>query len=131
MNMDIMKKTVEKIELKKSLTLEEIYQLMMESSKSFPGKFKLKKGLIGKAINFDVFMKTEPKITLKAKVVTIRRIGSTTSVGIGSMPAMNFKAIEQTVASVKDGGLGKAVTGGAEYFSQVCDAMQELLKDYE
>ncbi len=130
MDMDVMKKTVEKIELVKPLTLEELYQMMMENSNKFPGKFKLKKGLSGKAIDFDVFMKTEPKITLKDNVVTIRRIGNSTSVGIGNMPAMDFKAIKQTIGSVKEGGMGKAVSGGAEYFSQVCDAMQELLQNY-
>ncbi len=131
MDMDVLTKTVEKIELKNSISLEEINDLMLENAEKFPGKFKLKKGLMGKAINFDVFMQTQPKITIKDKIVTIRRVGNSTSVGIGNMPSMDFKDLKQRVNAVKDGGLGKAVSGGADYFSSVCDVMQDILKSYQ
>jgi len=45
---------------------------------------------------------------------------------------MNFtsivKAIKQTAQAVKSGGYSKAISGGAEYFGSVCDAMRDLLE---
>lgn len=127
MNMDVMKKSVEKITLKEEMSLDQLYDLMKENQEELPAKFKLKKGLMGKSINFDVFMQTEPRITVKDKVVTIRRMGSSTKVGIGSMPSLDYKDMKQRVKAVKDGGIKKSVTGGAEYFVGVCNAMVELL----
>lgn len=123
-------KTVEKIKLKEDMTLEELYKLMMESSESLPGKFKLKKGLMGKSILFDVFMQTQPRITVKDKLVTIRLMGNSTEVGIGKMPSLDFKDLKQRTQAIKDGEWGKAATGGPQYFVNVCDAMVELLKPY-
>lgn len=131
MNMDVMKKNVEKITLKEAMTLEELYDLMKANQEELPGKFKLKKGLMGKSINFDVFMQTQPKVTVKDKVVTIRRMGSSTKVGVGSMPSMDIKNMKQQFQAVKEGGIKKSITGGAEYFVGVCNAMVELLAPYQ
>jgi len=128
MDMKTMQKTVEKIVLQEPITLEELHELMKQNSENMPGKFKFKKGLFGKSILFDVFMQTQPRITVKENTVTVRRMGNSTSVGVGNMPAMDFKAMKQTAQAVKGGGLGKAVSGGAEYFVSVCDAMVELLQ---
>lgn len=130
MDMKVLQKTVEKIVLKEPISLEKLYELMIENQEKMPGKFKLKKGIIGKSILFDVFMKTQPKITLKENTIIIRRVGNTTSVGVGNMPAMDFKAIKQSVQAVKEGGLSKSVSGGAEYFGNVCNATREILKNY-
>jgi len=128
MDMKAMKKSVEKIVLKDPITLEELYELMKGNSDKFPGKFKFKKGLFGKSILFDIFMQVQPRVTVKENRVTVRRMGNSTTVGVGNMPAMDFKALKQSAQAVKGGGLGKAVSGGAEYFVSVCDAMVDLLK---
>lgn len=130
MKMDALSKNVEKIELKQAMTLEELYELMMENSEKMPEKFKLKKGLMGKAIEFNVIMQTVPRITVKDNIVTIRRMGKSTQVGIGNMPSLDFKDLKQRAKAVKEGGLGKAISGGADYFVSVCDAMVELLTTY-
>lgn len=130
MQMDVLAKTVEKIKLRESMTPEELYDLMLQNSEKFPGKFKLKKGLLGKSILFDVFMQTQPRITVKEDKVTIRRMGNSTSVGVGNMPSVDFKDLKQRTQAVKEGGFGKAISGGAEYFGSVCDAMVDLLSAY-
>ncbi|HZK28493.1 MAG TPA: hypothetical protein VFD00_13235 [Thermoclostridium sp.] len=130
MKMDVLSKSVEKINLKESMTLEQLYDLMKQNSEKMPGKFKLKKGLFGKSILFDVVMQTQPRITVKNNLVTVRRMNNSTSVGVGNMPTMDFKDMKQRAKAVKEGGFGKAISGGAEYFGSACDAMVELLKTY-
>ena len=130
MKMDVLSKTVEKITLKNPMTLEELYDLMKENSEKLPEKFKLKKGVLGKSIHFEVVMQTDPKITIKDNIVTIRRMGNSTEIGIGNMPSLDFKDLKQRTQAIKEGGLGKAISGGADYFASVCDAMVELLKPY-
>lgn len=129
MDMKVLQKSVEKIELNQAITIEELYDVMIENSDKLPGKFKLKKGLMGKAILFDVFMQTQPRITVKDNTITIRRIENKTSVGIGNLPSMDFKDIKQRTKAVKEGGFSKAISGGAEYFTSVCDSMIELLEE--
>lgn len=129
MDINVLKKTTEKITLKDPMTIEELYELMMQNSDKMPGKFKFKKGLLGKSIMFDVFMQNQPRITVKDDLVTIRRMGNKTSVGIGDLPSMDFKAIKEGFEAVKDGGISKVVSGGAEYFVSVCDAMLALLSN--
>lgn len=123
-------KTVEKINLKEDMTLEELNDFMMKNAESLPAKFKLKKSFMGKAILFDTNMQVQPRVTVKDKEVTIRLMGNSTSVGIGNMPSMDFKDLKQRAKAVKEGGIGKAVTGGNEYFISICDAMVELLSPY-
>lgn len=130
MKMDVLSKNVQKITLKEAMTLEEMYDLMKTNSEKLPEKFKLKKGILGKSINFEVVMQTEPKITIKDNIVTIRRMGNSTEVGIGKMPSLDFKDLKQRTQAVKEGGFGKAISGGADYFGSVCDAMVDLLKPY-
>lgn len=131
MSMEVLTKSVEKITLTEAMTLEQLYDLMTNNQEKLPGKFKLKKGMLGKSINFDVFMQVEPRITVKDNVVTVRRVGKSTEVGIGNMPSMDFKDMKQRFSAVKEGGIKKSVTGGAEYFVGVCNAMVELLAPYE
>ncbi|NLC03765.1 MAG: hypothetical protein GX787_05715, partial [Tissierellia bacterium] len=110
MKMDVLSKNVEKITLKEAMTLEEMYDLMKTNSEKLPEKFKLKKGILGKSINFEVVMQTEPKITIKDNIVTIRRMGNSTEVGIGKMPSLDFKDLKQRTQAVKEGGFGKAIS---------------------
>jgi hypothetical protein len=128
MNINVMKKTVEKIVLREPITLEYLYELMIQTPAKLPGSFKLKKGLMSKSIYFDVFVQEQPRITVKGNTVTVRRMRKKSNVGIGNMPSMDFKAMKQTAQAVKDGGFTKSISGGAEYFVSVCDAMRELLK---
>lgn len=130
MNMDQLTKSVEKINLKKAMTLDELYDLMMKNSTELPGKFKLKKGMMGKSILFDVKMQMQPRITVKDNLVTIRKMGKSTKVGMGEMPSMDFKDLKQRTKAVKEGGFKKAVTGSQDYFVEVCDSMVELLASY-
>ncbi|MDY0236600.1 MAG: hypothetical protein RBR71_11245 [Gudongella sp.] len=123
-------KTVEKINLKEEMSLEELNDFMMENTEKLPAKFKLKKSIIGKAILFDTNMQVEPRVTVKDKEITIRYMENSTSVGIGNAPSLDFKDLKQRAKAVKEGGFGKAVTGGPEYFISICDAMVELLKPY-
>ena len=129
MDMNVLMKTVEKITLTEPITLEQLYELMMKNNDKIPEKFKLKKGLMGKSILFDVFMQTQPCLTVKDNTVTVRRMGNKTEVGIGDMPSLDFKAIKQGLGAVKEGGLSKSISGGAEYFVRICDIMNEILKD--
>ena len=78
MDMNVLTKTVEKITLNEAMTLEQLYELMTQNIDKMPKGFKLKKGLMGKSILFDVFMQTQPKITVKDNLVTIRRMGKET-----------------------------------------------------
>ena len=94
-----------------------------------PGKFKLKKGLFGKSILFDVYMQTQPRVTVKENVVTVRRVNSSTTVSVGGSPSIDFKDMKQRVGAFKEGGLKQAAFGGQDYFNGVCDAMREVLKD--
>lgn len=130
MKMDVLSKNVEKIKLKNPMTLDQLYELMMQNIEKMPGKFKLKKGIMGKAILFDVIMQTQPRITVKDNIVTVRRMGNSTSVGVGNMPSVDFKDMKQRAQAVKEGGFSKAISGGAEYFGSVCDAMVELLQTH-
>lgn len=127
MDLKTMQKSSEKFTLRDSITLDELHGLMTQNDAEFPGRFKLKKGLFGKSITFDVVMQTLPKVTVKDNLVTVRRFRSSSTVSVGGMPAMDFKAMSQTSDAIKSGGLGKAVTGGQEYFLSVCDAMRALL----
>ena len=120
-----MSKVVEKFTLKDPMTLDELYQLMTERwTTQMPGKFKLKKGLLGKRIQFDVYMLMLPVVTVKGNVVTVRRQQQSTKVG-----GVDFKEAKQRMTAAKEGGLKKAAMGGVEYFFNVRNAMREILQD--
>ena len=123
-------KSSEKFTLRQAITLEELFALMEKNlDPAFANKFKLKKGLFGKSIAFEVYMTILPKISIKNNIVTVRKVSSSTQVGVGGLPSVDLKASKQTTEAVKSGGLSKAATGGSEYFLAICDAMRNLLKD--
>ena len=125
MNLKEMSKIVEKFTLKESMTIDELHQLMTERwTAEMPGKFKLKKGLFGKRIEFDVYMQILPRVSVKGNVVTVRRQQQSTQVG-----GVDFKDAKQRMAAAKEGGLKKAAMGGMEYFVNVRNAMREILQD--
>ncbi|MDL2238234.1 hypothetical protein LJC56_10500 [Christensenellaceae bacterium OttesenSCG-928-K19] len=112
---------VMKIKLKEPMAIEELYNLMTESqTTAFPRRFKLKGGLLGKSIQFDVYLQVQPTITVKDHTITIRRIEKSTSVG-----GIDFKAMSQSI-----GGLAKGdFSSGVDYFMNVYDRVCELLGD--
>jgi hypothetical protein len=113
------------------MTLEHLHELMTQYSAGFPGQFKLKKGLLGKSIMFDVYMQVQPRITIKDNVVTCRKMSNSTTVstGIGGASVgTDIKASKQYREAMKEGGLKKAISGGPEYFHGVCDALRDMLK---
>jgi hypothetical protein len=130
MNMKAMNKGVEKYTLSAPMTLDELYQLMTQRwTAEMPGKFKLKKGIFGERILFDVYIQIQPRVTVKENVVTVRRMQNSTKVSVGGMPGVDIKDMKQRMAAAKEGGLKKAALGGQEYFNSVCDAMRDVLKD--
>ena len=127
MGLKEMSKSVEKFTLREPISLEELHNLMLQGGTEFPGKFKLKKGLFGKSIIFDVLMQIQPRVSVKDNVVTVRKVQSSTKVGVGGM-AVDVKATQQRMQAAKEGGLGKAFTGGIDYFLNVIEAMRGLLQ---
>ena len=123
-----MTKTVEKFALREPVSLEELNDLMVQSGIEFPGRFKLKKGLFGKSIIFDVLMQIQPRVTVKDNMVIIRKVRSSTKVSVGGMPGVDIKATKQRIQAAKEGGLGKAVSGGLDYYTNVIELMRGLLQ---
>ena len=113
MDMKALSKTVEKFTLAEPMTLEELHQLMTQRwTAELPGRFKLKKGLLGKSITFDVYMQTQPRVTVKGNLVTVRRISNSTKVSVGGSPGIDFKDMKQRVTVAREGGINKAASVG-------------------
>lgn len=78
-----------KIQLDKEMTLEEIYEKMNARASDFRLPFKLKKGLLGKKIEFekDKDLELVVNVTVKGKEVTVRPVihQNKTAVGTGNV----------------------------------------------
>ena len=123
-----MAKVVEKFELRDPISLDELYNLMTQGGIEFPGKFRKKKGfLFGPYIGFDTYMNVQPRVKVKGNRVTIRKINSSAQIGVGRTH-IDIKATGQRIQAVKTGGMGKALTGGQEYFFNVIEKVRETLK---
>ena len=130
MDMKELQKAVEKYTLRSPMAIEDLYQLMTERwNAELPGAYKLKKGLMGKSIMFDVYMQVQPKVTIKGNVVTCLKTTNSTEVSVLGGPSLDIKNTKERIAAAKEGGLKAAAFGGVEYFLGVCDAMREILKD--
>ena len=68
-------------------------------------------------------MNVQPRITVKDCTVTVRSVQQSTTVG-----GMDIKATQQRMQAAKEGDVGKALTGGVEYFHGVVTAMRGLLQ---
>ena len=128
MGLKEMTKTVEKLTLREPLSIEELNDLMVQNATAFPGNFKMKKGF-GKKIAFDVLMAIQPIVTVKGNVVIVKRIQNSTRVSVGGGPSVDRKAIQQRVQAAKEGGLGKAITGGVDYYLNIVEVMRWLLQN--
>ncbi|MDL2237541.1 hypothetical protein LJC56_06900 [Christensenellaceae bacterium OttesenSCG-928-K19] len=120
-------KNKEVMKLNKAMTLEEIEQILCERLDTEKFQFKLKKGIMGKGIEFETVMQILPRLTVKGDEVRILRVTSKTTVSVGGSPGMDFKAMGQFSNAIKDGGIKGALTGGQSYFESVCDAVREAL----
>jgi len=129
MDLKAMGKSVEKYTLNAPMTIEELHDLMNQRwNAELPGKFKLKKGLFGKSILFDVYMQVQPRITVKNNLVTCRKMNSQSTMSSGGM-GIDLKASKQYAQAIKEGGVKSAIAGGPQYFHGVCDALREMLAD--
>lgn len=116
--------------LRQAMTIDQLHELMQERwSEDKPGKFKLKKGLFGKSIQFDVYRQVMPRITVKGNVVMLRKISNSTEVSVGGSPSLDFKNARHLGKDFKEGGMKKALNAGADYFVDVMNALQEVLGD--
>jgi len=115
-----------KIKLREPTTVEDLYNLMTERWQAdLPGKFQLKKGLFGSYIKFDTYLTIQPRIKVKNNLVKITRVKIDTRVG-----GVNIKATTQAFKAMQDGGGIKNVAfGGKDYFLNVCNEMENILKD--
>ncbi len=126
--MDAMKDamdTVRKIELSQPMELDALYEVLKaDASVVALGEQELKKGLLGKSINFPKVSRVTPKITVKGTKVTIQRIQDTssTSVSIGGGPSM---ALDKDLRGMN--GVHTMMDGSA-YFKSVCDAVENALQ---
>ena len=118
----------EKFILKDPISLEELHELMIQNETAYPGRFRIKRGLFGKSIVFDIYMTIKPSISVKDNIVKIRALQQSSSVKVGNMPSIDIKATKQVLQATKEGGLGKALTGGPEYYNSIADALRELLQ---
>jgi len=71
---EAMSKSKEKLSLRKPITLDELFSLMEQDKARFPGNFKLKKGLFGASIVFDMYMNMGAKVKAKGTEVIINRL---------------------------------------------------------
>ena len=122
-------KNKEVLKLKKAMTLEEIDQILRERLDSEKYKFSLKKGIMGKGIEFETVMQVLPRLTVKGDELRVLRVDSKTTVSFGGGPGMDFKAMGQFSSAVKEGGIKGALSGGQDYFDGVCDAVREALSE--
>ena len=128
MDMKAVSKSVEKLTLREPMTPEEINSLLLEKWDGF-GKFKLKKGIFGKFIQFDTVMQIQPRLTVKDNAIIVRKISNSTKVGIGGGPMTDYKDTKQRVSALKEGGVSAAAFGGHENFTNVCEKIKEILRE--
>jgi len=117
------------LKLKEAMTLEEIEQVLRAQLNPEIFPFKLKKGIMGKGIEFKTVMQVLPRLTVKGDEVRILRVNSKTTVSFGGGPGMDLKAMGQFSNAMKEGGIKGAIAGGQEYFESVCDAVREALSE--
>lgn len=130
MSLKEMQKSSDTYTLREAMTLEELHQLLQARwTKDMPGTFKLKKSLLGKHIRFETRRQVQPRVKIKDNVVTIRKLKDTSTLSVGGGPALDLKDMKQMGKDIKAGGMKAAVTGGADYFNGVCDALRQVLSD--
>lgn len=118
--------TQRKIQTKNELTLDQIHALLIQRLPADQfGVPELKKGLLGRSINFPKVANVTPRITVKGTEVRIGQIvdSSKTTVTLGGGPA---------IAVDKDHRGTNALTTaqqGTKYFKAVADAVTAALAD--
>jgi len=130
-----MSKMQEKYTLMNALAIEDLYQLMTErwNTELPAGPFILKKGMMGKTVQFPTYMKVQPVVSVKGNVVVCKKTEGASVEVMG----VNRKDRKQRTEAYKEakadggflGGMKAATFGGAEYFSDVCNKLREILQD--
>ena len=128
MDLKTMSASVEKLTLREPMTLEALNRLLLEKWDG-PGRFKLKKGLFGKSIQFDTVMQLQPRLTVKDSAVIVRKVSNSTRVGFGGGPMIDYKDTKQRVSALKEGSAKAAAFGGHENFERVCEKIKEILRN--
>jgi len=126
MDMKEMSKSSEKMTLRDAMTLEELRDILAANWDG-PGKFKYKKGLFGKSLQFDTVMQIQPRVTIKDNTLIVRKIKNSTKVGVGGGPMIDYKDTKQRLAAAKEGGIKAAAFGGHDNFKAVCERIKEIL----
>jgi len=112
--------------LREATTTEDLYTLLTrEWQLPLPGKFELKKGLLGTFIRFDTYMTMQPRVKVKDNVVKISRVQVETQTN-----GMDVKATAQAIDVISHGGsMMDAMMAGPEYFIRVCAEVERILHD--
>ena len=98
--------------LREAMSLETLFELMQKRKSGFPGRFALRKRLLGPArIKFDVFLTIQPVVSVRDDMVIVRRKQVNSSIPV-------FDAE------------GSDITGGQEYFTAVYRTIEDILKNY-
>ena len=122
-------KSVEKFELREAIDIDALFSLMQQSGIVWPRQYKVSKGLFGKTIAFDSYMNTVPTIHVKNNIVQVKREQPKSDVQVLGVSRNAVKAQNEMFGGIKDGGLKKGLTGGQDYFLDVCSLMRDLLAD--
>lgn len=118
--------TQRKIQTRNELSLEQLHALLMQRIPTAQlGVPELKKGLLGRSINFPKVANITPRITVKGNEVKVGQIvdSSTTSVSFGGGPKIAIDKAHR--------GMNAMTTAqqGAQYFKAVADAVTAALAD--
>jgi len=130
-----MNKSVEKYDLKAAMTIEDLFQLMTErwASELPAGPFIIKKGMMGKSIQFPTYQTIQPVVTVKGNTVVCKK---TTGASVEVL-GVDHKAKKQRGSAFKAGkeeggflaGMKNAAFGGVEYYLDVCKTLHVVLQD--
>jgi len=130
-----MNKSVEKYKLANAMTIEELFQLMVErwNTELPAGQFIIKKGMMGQKIEFPSYQTVQPIVTVKGNEVVCKKTEGTKVEVMG----VNHKDRNQRNKAFNEGneaggflqGMKNAAMGGVEYYLGVCDTMRGILQD--
>ncbi len=117
-----------KIELGREEELEEIYEMMNAKASDFKMPFKLKKGILGKRIEFDKERDLDliVSVTVKDRQITVRPIvhESKTMVGTGNM---NIRVDKNSVFNKGVKGMLNLPAERAAYLESVAETIRNIL----
>jgi len=130
-----MSKSVEKYALKSAMTIEELHQFLTErwNTELPAGPFILKKGMLGKSIQFPTYQRIQPVVTIKGSEVICKKTEGAQMKVLG----VDHKDQGQRNAAFKAGkegggfldGMKAAALGGVDYYINVCNTLRDILQE--